>query len=54
LRYEIQDLIGDVRKQLRKKGDRSNEVTDQIEDAIEALAIDLDLFLDQESSEKIS
>jgi predicted PurR-regulated permease PerM len=54
LRYEIQDLIGDVRKQLRKKDDRSNEVTDQIEDAIETLAIDLDLFLDQESSEKIS
>jgi predicted PurR-regulated permease PerM len=54
LRYEIQDLIGDVRKQLRKKDARSNEATDQIEDAIEALAIDLDLFLDQEFSEKIS
>jgi predicted PurR-regulated permease PerM len=52
LRYEIQDLIGDVRKHLRKKGDRSNEATDQIEDAIEALAIDIDLFLDQDFLEE--
>lgn len=47
LRYEIQDLIRDVRKQLRKKDDRSGDATDQVEDAIEALAIDLDLFLGQ-------
>jgi len=52
LRYEVQDLIGDVRKQLRKKGARSNEATDQIEDAIEAFAIDLDLYLDQECQEE--
>ncbi len=51
LRYEVQDLIGDVRKQLRKKDGRSNETTDQIEDAIEAFAIDLDLFLDQDFQE---
>jgi predicted PurR-regulated permease PerM len=48
LRYEVQDLIGDVRKQLRKKGTPSNEAADEIEDAIEALAIDLNLFLDQD------
>jgi hypothetical protein len=54
LRYEVRDLIGDVRKQLRKKGARSDEATDQIEDAIEALAIDIDLFLDQGFLEEIS
>ena len=52
LHYEVQDLIGDVRKLLRKKGARSDEATDQIEDAIEALAIDLDLFLDQNFPEE--
>jgi hypothetical protein len=51
LRIEIQELIGDVRKQLRKKDNRSDEETDQIEDAIEALAIDLDIYLDQDSQE---
>jgi predicted PurR-regulated permease PerM len=52
LRYEVQDLIGDVRKQLRKKGARSNDANDQIEDAIEALAIELDVFLSQVKLEK--
>jgi predicted PurR-regulated permease PerM len=47
LRYEIQDLIGDVRRQLRSKRRRSNAETDQIEDSIEALAIDLDVLLAQ-------
>lgn len=54
LRYEVRDLISDVRKRLRKKGARSDEATDQLEDAIEALAIDIDLFLDQGTLEKIS
>jgi hypothetical protein len=54
LRYEVNDLIGDVRKQIRKKGARSDEATDQIEDAIEALAIDLDILLDQDYLEEIS
>jgi predicted PurR-regulated permease PerM len=44
LRYEVQDLIVDVRKQLRKKQDPSDGVTDQIEDAIEALANDWTYF----------
>lgn len=45
LRYEIQELIGDVRRQLRSKRRRSNDETDQIEDSIEALAVDLDVLL---------
>jgi predicted PurR-regulated permease PerM len=54
LRYEVQDLILDVRKQLRKKGARSNEATDQIEDAIESLAVELVLLIEQDNQEKIS
>lgn len=45
LRYEIQDLIGDVRRLLRSKRRRSNDEIDQIEDSIEALAVDLDILL---------
>jgi predicted PurR-regulated permease PerM len=45
LRYEIQDLISDVRRQLRSKRRRSHDETDQIEDSIEALAFDLDVLL---------
>jgi predicted PurR-regulated permease PerM len=48
LRFEAQDLIADIRKHLRKKDIRSDAETDQVEDAIEALAIDIDGFLDQE------
>jgi predicted PurR-regulated permease PerM len=47
LRYEVQDLIGDVRKQLRKKQGRSDDETDQIEDSIEALAVELDVLLER-------
>ena len=49
LRYEVQDLIGDVRKQLRRKNDRSINGNDEIEDSIETLAVELDLFLSQEN-----
>jgi hypothetical protein len=45
LRYEVQDLVGDVRKELRNKGDRSDDVCDRIEDSIELLALDVDLYL---------
>jgi len=45
LRYEIQELIGDVRRLLRSKRRRSNDETDQIEDSIEALAVELDVLL---------
>jgi predicted PurR-regulated permease PerM len=52
LRYEVQDLIGDIHKQLRKKEKRSDGESDQIEDAIESLAIELDLLLNPEVREK--
>jgi predicted PurR-regulated permease PerM len=54
LRYEVQDLIGDVRKQLRKKDDRSSAGSDEIEDSIEALAVELDVLLSQEVQESTS
>ena len=41
-------FLVEFRKQLRKKDIRSDAETDQVEDAIEALAIDIDGFLDQE------
>lgn len=46
LRYELFDLVGDVRKQLRKKDDRSNEEVDRVEDEIENIAAQLDQFLE--------
>jgi len=54
LRFEVQDLIGDVRKQLRKKGNRSSDGCDELEDAIESLAVELDLLLSQEDEGNIS
>ena len=54
LRYEVQNLIGDVRKHLRKKGERSSDGNDQIEDAIETLAGELDQLLNQDVSENNS
>ena len=54
LRYEVQNLIGDVRKQLRKKDERSSDGSDRIEDAIETLAGELDQLLNLEVSEKNS
>jgi predicted PurR-regulated permease PerM len=54
LHYEIHDLISDVRKHLRKKDTRSNDATDQIEESIEALAIEVDLLLSQDGQGEIS
>lgn len=47
LRYEAQDLIRDVRKQLRIKEDPADEMSDQIEDSIEEIANELDLLLEE-------
>jgi hypothetical protein len=47
LRLEAQDLVQDVRKQLRLKEEPTNENTDHIEESIEAIANDLDLLLEQ-------
>ena len=47
LRYELQELIEDVHKQLRKKDKRSDEETDMLEVKIESIALELDSLLEQ-------
>jgi predicted PurR-regulated permease PerM len=47
LRYETQDLMVDVRKQIRQKDTELDEGTDQIEESMEAIAQDLDSVLAQ-------
>lgn len=45
LRYELHDLIQDVRGQIRRKEEVATAAQDQIEDSIEAIALDLDSVL---------
>jgi predicted PurR-regulated permease PerM len=45
LRYEVQELVQDVRSQLRQKPETSTGQSDQIEDSIESLATDLEQLL---------
>jgi len=53
LRYETMELVRDVRKQIRVKEGDVLEEPDEVEDAIEAIANDLDSILAlEESSEK--
>jgi predicted PurR-regulated permease PerM len=47
VRYEAQQLVQDVRKQVRRKEDSAGIETDQVEDMIEAIASDLDSVLAQ-------
>jgi predicted PurR-regulated permease PerM len=47
LRYQVQDLVQDIRDQLRRKPILATTTTDQLEDTIEAIALDLDSFLAQ-------
>lgn len=47
LRYETRDLVHDVRSQIRQKSDVATASSDQIEDSIEAIALDLDSILAQ-------
>jgi hypothetical protein len=47
LRYEAQELIQDVRKQVRRKEDGADLETDRVEDMIEAIATDVDSTLAQ-------
>ena len=57
LRYEVQDLIQDLRKQARLKiggSDQRVQQTDQIMDEIETLAGDLDLLLAKGSASRTS
>jgi predicted PurR-regulated permease PerM len=45
VRYSVQELVQDVRKQLREKPEGVERADDAVEDSIEALAIDLDSLL---------
>lgn len=45
LRYKTQDLIHDVRHQIRSKDEAVTPESDQVEDAIESIALDLDSLL---------
>jgi predicted PurR-regulated permease PerM len=47
LRYEAQNLVMDVRKQIRKKETELDNSADQIEDAMESIVQDLDSILAQ-------
>ena len=47
LRYEAQDLVQDIRKQIREKEAEVTAREDRIEDAMEAIAQDLDSILAQ-------
>lgn len=52
LRYEARELSRDVRKQLRTKQNLSSNHSDQLEDAIESIANELDSILVQTGSEE--
>ena len=52
LRYEAQELVADARKQLREKATLAlDDQADAVEDAIEALAADIDSLLARDESE---
>jgi BRCT domain type II-containing protein len=51
LQYEVQELIKDIRSSVRQKQSQSEEETDQVEDMIEAIALDLDNALARKRSQ---
>lgn len=53
LRYEAQELIQDVRKQVREKETSIDEVSDKVEDSIEAIVNDLDSLLAQAEMDEV-
>lgn len=54
LRYEAQDLVVDVRKQIRGKESEVTAREDRIEDAMESIAADLDSLLAQAEPENVA
>ena len=52
LRHEAQELLQDVRQNLRHKDDASTPINDRFEEAIETIAVDLDQMLSAESAER--
>jgi predicted PurR-regulated permease PerM len=51
LRYEAQELVQDVRKQVREKDTLLTDPTDEVDDAIEAIVNDLDSILAREEKQ---
>jgi predicted PurR-regulated permease PerM len=54
LRYQAQDLVVDVRKQVRRKDEVVDNESDRLEDLVEAVASDLDSLLAQAEKPKES
>jgi predicted PurR-regulated permease PerM len=52
LRYELQELIDDTRRLIRQKEQESVEQDEEVEDLIEAIAVDLDSLLGRYSNEE--
>ena len=52
LRHEAQELLQDVRQNLRHKDDASTPVNDHFEEAIETIAVELDQMLSAEAAER--
>lgn len=53
LRYETSELVQDVRSQVRHKEGVSSAITDELEDEVEAIALDLESYLaGQEGDER--
>lgn len=53
MRYEIQELISDIRSQSRKRRSGENEELLELEDALETIALDLDILLQTTNAEKL-
>jgi hypothetical protein len=53
LRMDIQELVADVRKQVRDKDGAAGEESDQVEDSIEDIANQLDQILVQRSQNEL-
>jgi hypothetical protein len=51
LRYETNQLVQDVRNQVRQKEDVPTALTDEVEDEMEAIALSLESYLAQKGGE---
>ncbi len=52
LRYKTRDLVHDLRQQIRQKEDMATAEADQVEDTIEAIALDLDSLIARHAPEE--
>lgn len=53
LRHETQELVQDVRKQVRQKEESADTTSDEIEDSLEAIASDLETILAQNHTTRV-